>query len=103
MKIIKMLSEMIEEELDGAEAYVNHALKTKEANPELAKTFYEISVQEMDHVSRLHGEVVKLIEAYRKEHGEPPEAMMAVYEYMHERHMKQASAIKNHQAHYRET
>ena len=103
MKLIKMLSEMIEEELDGAEEYVHHAIKTKETNPALAKTFYDISMQEMDHVSKLHDEVVKIIDTYRKEHGDPPEVMMAVYEYMHERHMKQANTIKNNQAHYRET
>lgn len=102
MKIIKMLSEMIEEELEDAEKYAKHALKTKEHNATLAKAFYDLSQQEMEHVNRLHTEVVKIIEAYRKEHGEPPEAMLAVYEYLHEKQITKAGIIKSHQAQFHE-
>jgi rubrerythrin len=103
MKMIKMLSEMIEEELEDAENYVRHALMTKERDASLAKTFFELSQQEMEHVNKLHTEVARLIEAYRKEHGEPPAAMLAVYDYLHEKHIQKAGEIKAHQAHYRET
>lgn len=102
MKIIKMLSEMIEEELEGAEEYIHHALKSKEEHPELAKTFFDISQQEMEHVNKLHAEVTKLISEYRKEHGEPPAAMLAVYEYLHDKHIRKAGEIKANQALYRE-
>ena len=37
MKIIKELSEMIEEELDGAEEYAREAVKLRETLPSLAK------------------------------------------------------------------
>lgn len=101
MKIIKELSEMIEEELEGAEHYAKEALAWKEQNPMLGKVFYDISNEEMRHVNLLHGEVTKLIEQHRKEHGEPPAAMMAVYEYMHGRHIKKANCIKLYQGQYR--
>ena len=102
MKIIKELSEMIEEELDGAEQYAKMAVALREEHPSLAKAFYEISTEEMRHVDMLHTEVTHLIEAHRKEHGEPPAPMMAVYEFLHGRHIEKANSIKMYQAHYRE-
>ena len=101
MTIIKDISEMIEDELDGAEEYIKHALEWKHKNPALAKVFYDISLQEMTHVNMLHGEVVKLIEQHRKEKGEPPAAMAAVYDYMHKKQIEEANEIKMYQAQYR--
>lgn len=101
MKIIKELSEMIEEELEGAEHYVKKALELKESHPTLAKVFYDISLQEMNHVNLLHSEVTKLIEQHRKDHGEPPVAMMAVYEFMHGRHIAKANCVKVYQGQYK--
>lgn len=103
MKTIKMLSEMIEEELEGAEEYIRHALMLKERDASLAKTFFEISQQEMEHVNKLHTEVARLIEAYRKEHGEPPAAMLAVYDYLHEKHINKANEVKMLQEQYRKS
>ena len=102
MKIIKKLSEMIEDELEGAEHYAKCAIKYKNENPTLAKTFYDISVEEMQHVMLLHDEVTKLISQYRKEHGDAPVAMQAVYDYIHEKHIEEANEVKNYQAQYRE-
>lgn len=101
MKIIKELSEMIEEELEGAEEYAKNALMLKEENPSLAKTFYDISLDEVKHINLLHDEVKKLIEAHRREKGDPPVAMMAVYEFLHEKHLDKAAKIKLMQAQYR--
>ena len=101
MTIIKQLSEMIEEELEGAEDYAKNAVKHREDNPGLAKVFYDISLDEMRHMNMLHDEVARLITEYRREHGEPPQAMQAVYEYLHERHMEHANEIRMYQAEYK--
>lgn len=101
MKIIKEICEMIEEELEGAEQYAEHAAKWKQENPALAKMFYDISLQEMTHVNILHSEVSRMIEQHKREHGDPPADMMAVYEYVHEKHIKKANAVKMYQAQYR--
>ena len=101
MKLIKELTERIEEEIDGAEEYVKEAIKLKLEHPSLAKTLYDISNQEMSHIDMLHAEVVKLIEEHRRMHGEPPAPMMAVYEYIHERHIDKVNTIKLLQAEYR--
>ena len=101
MKIIKELSGYIDEEIDGAKTYAENALKYKEENPDLAKMFYNMSIQEMDHMAELHKHVVDVIQRYRKEQGEPPAPMMAVYEYLHERQIKAAAEVKALQAMYK--
>lgn len=101
MTIIKRISEMIEDELEGAEEYAKCAAKWKEENPLLAKVFYDISLDELKHVSLLHTEVVRMIEEHRRTHGEPPAAMAAVWDYMHERHIEEANEVRNYQNQYR--
>lgn len=94
MKIIKKLSEMIEEELDGAEHYAIMAVEHKEDHPSLASTLHEIVTQELRHVDMLHGEVVALIKKHRETHGEPPAPMMAIYEWEHKKEIEHTAEIK---------
>lgn len=101
MQIISKLSDMIEEELNDAEKYIKCALNHKEDNPQLAMTFYKLSTEEMNHVNYLHEQVTDLISSYRKEHGEPPEKMSWVYNYLHEKHIEHANKIKILQASYK--
>ena len=101
MKIIKLLSEHIESELEDAEHYAKLALHYKEEHPNIAKTFFDLSVEEMDHVERLHNDVVDMIEKYRKEHGEPPAAMKAVYDYLHEKNVEWAKEIRVYHNQYK--
>ena len=102
MKTIKCIEEFIAEEIEDATKYAKLAVKIKDENPSLAKTYYDLSVDELRHMSLLHDEVVAIIEAYRREHGEPPERMMAIYDYLHEQHVSAASIARVYQAMYRE-
>lgn len=102
MTIIKKLSEMIEDELEGAEHYAKFAIKYREEHPTLAKTMYDIATDEMRHVDLLHAEVVKIIKAYREKNGEPPAAMMAVYDYLHGKQIDEAAEVKALLMQYRE-
>ena len=101
MKIIKCLSELIDEELHDSDKYIDLASKWKADEPETADLFYELSTEEMGHVDKLHEEAKELIEEYRKEHGEPPKEMMVLYEYLHEKHIGTAMQIKIKQSMYK--
>ena len=101
MKLIEKLSEMIEEEIEDAEKYAKCALKYKDTDSALAKTFYDLSTDEMRHMTLLHDEVARIITQYRKENGEPPTAMLAVYDYLHGKQIEQAKEVKHYQAMYR--
>ena len=92
---------MIEEEIEDAEKYAKCALKYKDERPSLSKLFYALSQEEMDHMNRLHEAVVGIIKEYREEKGEPPVAMMAVYDYLHEQQIEEAAEVKKYQDMYK--
>lgn len=94
MKIIEEMSNYIEEEIEDAEKYIKCAMKYKETDPVLAKVFSDISSDEMKHMILLHDQVAQMINRYKAEKGEPPADMLAVYNYLHERHIEKANAVK---------
>ena len=101
MKIIKILAERIEDELHDADAYVELAIAWKNEEPETAEVFYGLSLEEMGHVDRLHEDVTRVISEYKEKAGDPPEAMMTLYNYLHEKHIAEAMRIKIKQAMYK--
>lgn len=101
MKIIKILEELIEEEIHDVHKYAELAVNFKDDHPALAQVFYNLSTQEDGHQSALHNEVVKIIEDHRRKHGEPPAAMMAVYEYVHKKHIDALAKARVYQDLYK--
>ena len=101
MKIIKCVAEKVEEELHDAEAYIDLAMAWKDEQPETADVFYELSLEEMKHVDKLHAEVADLISEYRQEKGEPPKGMQSLYDWLHQKHIAEAMRIKVKQGMYK--
>lgn len=94
MKIIKCIADKIQEELHDADAYIDLAISWKAEQPETAKVFYELSTEEMGHVDKLHADVARQISDYRQKTGEPPKEMLTLWNYLHEKHIAEAMAIK---------
>lgn len=100
MEIIRKISEKIDEELHDAERYIKCAYKVEDDYPQLADTYYKLSLAEMEHVTMLHDSVVNIINEYKRTH-EVPEAMRVLYEYLHDRQIKWAAKIKAKQEQFK--
>lgn len=85
MKLIRDLEELIDDEIHDVAKYARMAAEVKDKYPNLAQVLYTISTQEDAHQAAIHTEVVKIIQDYRREKGEPPATMMAVYDYLHKK------------------
>lgn len=101
MKLIKTLEDLIEDEISDIKKYAKLAAEYKDEHPSLAQVFYNLSLQEDNHQAELHNEVVKIIEMHRRTHGEPPAAMITVYEYVHKKHIDELAHAKMYQDIYK--
>lgn len=101
MKLIKELEELIEDEIGDVKKYAQMAAELKAEYPGLSQVLYTISTQEEAHQAAIHTEVAKLIEEHRRSHGEPPAAMMAVYDYIHKRHIEKMAEARRFQEIYK--
>lgn len=94
MKLVKKIVKQIDEELDGADMYIECAMKYKTEYPQIANMYYEMSLVEMSHVDKLHGAVVTLISEIKAKGVEIDPKMMAIYDYEHEKSIDKATEIK---------
>lgn len=101
MKLIHELENLIEEEIHDVKKYAKMAAALKTEHPTLAQTLYTISAQEDAHQAAIHSEVVKIIAEHKRTKGEPPAAMMAVYEYVHNKHIDALAEAKRYQEVYK--
>lgn len=101
MRIIEKVVDRIDEEIHDAKEYAKLATEVKHDYPALSHVLYTISTQEDGHQAMLHEQVVKLIEQYRREHGDPPAAMMAVYEHHHKKSIEKLAEARRYQEIYK--
>lgn len=101
MKLIRDLEEYIDEEIHDIKKYAKMAAELKAEHPTLAQVLFNISTQEDGHQAAIHNEVVKIIEEHRRVHGEPPAAMMAVYDYLHKKSIDNLAEARMYQDVYK--
>ena len=102
MKIIKFLSEEIENELQIAECYAKKAIEQRDEYPSMSVILYNLSIGNLQRVNKLHAQVVKIIKDYRQQEGDPPASMMTIYEYIHDRQIDKTMGIKKLQEMFKE-
>lgn len=94
MKNFDIFFDKIEDEVADAEEYANLAISCRDEDPISAELFYKLANEEIGHANLLHTRMVSIIEAYKKEHGEPPEPMLKVYKVLHKKYVANAAAAK---------
>lgn len=102
MKIIKVMSEDIERELDIAEDCARKSVQYKTEFPDVARIYDNLCTTHLNCIKSLHDQVVSIINKYKIEKGEPPAPMMAIYEYLHERQISKTVAVRNLQEIYKQ-
>lgn len=90
MKHVLCVIEDVENELNVAKHYVNMAIEY----PKYVNEYKTMAKQELEHVQINHDIVSKLIAEYKAAKGDPPEHMMIIWEYEHEKFIKCANSIK---------
>ena len=103
MKLIRDLEEYIDEEIHDIKKYAKKAAELKEEYPTLAQLLYNISQQEDGHQAAIHNEVVNIIEEHRRTHGDPPPAMQAVYDYLHQKSVDKLAEARMYQDIYKKS
>lgn len=94
MKVIKDIVKSIREELEDAEKYAWLAIRSKEEHPELADTYTRLANEEIGHANLLHKQAVEIIDKHRRAGHEPPVAMLAVWEWEHERFIEEMAGVR---------
>ena len=102
MKLIQVLCDNIDEEINDSIKYAKMAIEYHDDYPALAEAVYKIADEELKHMSVLHTQVVSIIDAYRKKNGEPPESMKMLYDIMHRKQIEHAAEAKAYMSMYKE-
>lgn len=95
MKEIKELVEHIHEEMEDAEDYIKLALHHKDSDTRLSDTYARLAQEEIGHADHLHGQAVRIIDAYKIAGHTPPAAMIAVWEWEHKKSIDHKAKVKS--------
>ena len=95
MKEIKIIVTYIHDELKDAEKYAKQALYYKDENKSASEMYAQLAREELNHMERLHDQAVKVINKYRSENGAPPVAMLAVWDWEHDKMVEHTAKIKH--------
>lgn len=102
MRLIKHLSEQIEDEICGVIEYAKDALEYKSTRPQLADTYYKLAVTENNHVTMLHDAVVKIVEEAQNKNVEIPPFMLNKWESKHRKMIEKMAEAKVYLSMYKQ-
>lgn len=94
MRILVDLIEKMDDTLDEIEFYAEKAQVLHATHKELADTYAKVGEMHVEIYRMLHGRVVELIDVERKSGREPPKGMLEMWQFEHERLIKQFSSAK---------
>lgn len=89
MKILKDLIEKADDTLEEVEWYAEKAHHLRAEHKELADTYIKIAEMHIGIYNMLHERMVSLIAEYRKSGDNPPASMLEVWNYEHEKLVKE--------------
>lgn len=95
MKKIAEIVESIHDETSGAEEYAKMATRYKTDDKALADTYSAMATQELEHVDKLHAQVVRLINAQKSTGKEVPAGMQMVWDWEHGKIVDHVSRIRS--------
>lgn len=102
MRLIKHLSEQIEDEVCGVIEYAKDALEYKSTRPQLADMYYKLAVTENNHVTMLHDAVVKIVEEAQNKNVEVPQFMLNKWEAKHRKMIEKMAEAKVYLSMYKQ-
>ena len=93
MKIIEILSDLINEEICDAEHYAKLALEYKETYPDTSSLFNTLSHDELKHMESLHTAVTKIINSIPEKDDDRTEAMKIAYDILHRKAIEETKEV----------
>ena len=101
MEQMKKLARKMFKKITSAKKYAKCAVDEMCCYPMMAKTFYDISADDVKHVGMLHTEIDRLMRE-AVDAGSWGDAEQAVYDYIHESYVQMMAEVKEYQTMYRE-
>lgn len=101
MELIRQLAEQMEDEICDSKHYAKWAVEVKDKYPELAETLYTISLQEEKHMQMLHDAAEKIISGLKQKNVSISSDMLAIYDYLHKRQIKERENTFRYQELYK--
>lgn len=103
MKILKHMIEKSEDTLDEIEWYAEKALHYKAEHKAVADVYNKIADMHVTIYEMLHKQMVDLIDEHRRMGHNPPPEMLAIWEYEHEKLIKEFAEAKTMVEEYKKT
>ena len=94
MKILVDLIQKMDDTMDEIEFYGTKAHHFRATHKQLADTYIKVGDMHIEIYKMLHDRVVELIDEERKKGDNPPPEMLAIWNYEHERLVKEFSEAK---------